>query len=208
MSACEADWHVVGFLDFVIDDFLEVQNQKYSWILYLIDYIAYGLHLWYKIYLFKEICRKPITLHPGLGSSLPYVYKWHTPKNQKTEGSKGNQRTWRHCRASRRQMHQNSGALHSEEPIRNKSMTLYMQHVTRHVCIISQTSWPQQYGIMGKNHINNLSDMQVAVSLKAPLQGNLPRTMPRQAGHASPIANKANNDPPCTAGNRRAASVQ
>ena len=27
-----------------------------------------------------------------------------------------------------------------EEPIRNKSMTLYMQHVTRHVCIISQTS--------------------------------------------------------------------
>ena len=32
-----------------------------------------GLHLWYKIYVFKEICRKPIPLHPGLGSSLHYA---------------------------------------------------------------------------------------------------------------------------------------
>ena len=70
MSAGEACRHVVGFLDFFIDVFLEVQNKRYSWILYLIDYIAYGLHLLYKIYIFKEICRKPIPLHPGLGSSL------------------------------------------------------------------------------------------------------------------------------------------
>jgi hypothetical protein len=41
--------HVVGFLDLFIDVFLEVQNKRYSWILCLLDYIAYGLHLWYKI---------------------------------------------------------------------------------------------------------------------------------------------------------------
>ena len=45
MLAGEAGRHVVGFLDFVIDIFLKVQDQKYSYILYLIDYIAYGLHL-------------------------------------------------------------------------------------------------------------------------------------------------------------------
>ena len=33
---------IVVFLDFSIDIFLEVQKEKYSWILYLIDYIAYG----------------------------------------------------------------------------------------------------------------------------------------------------------------------
>ena len=38
--------------------------------MYLIDYIAYGLHLWYKIYFFEEICRKPISQHPGLGKGL------------------------------------------------------------------------------------------------------------------------------------------
>ena len=38
------------------------------------DYIAYGLHLWYKIQIFKEICRKPIPLPPGLGSSLQCVW--------------------------------------------------------------------------------------------------------------------------------------
>ena len=70
MSAGEAGRHVVGFLIFFIDVFLEVQNQRYSLILYLIDYIAYGLHLWYKICIFKEICRKPISLHPGLATSL------------------------------------------------------------------------------------------------------------------------------------------
>ena len=70
MSASEAGRHVVGFLDFFIDIFLEVKDEKYSSILYLIDYIAHGLHLWYKIYIFKELCRKPIPVHPGLGSSL------------------------------------------------------------------------------------------------------------------------------------------
>ena len=48
MSAGEAGRHVVGLLDFFIDVFLEVQNKKYSGILYLIDYIAHGLHLGYK----------------------------------------------------------------------------------------------------------------------------------------------------------------
>ena len=38
--------------------------------MYLIDYIAYGLHLWYTTYIFKEMCRKPIPLHPGLGKGL------------------------------------------------------------------------------------------------------------------------------------------
>ena len=43
-------------------------------ILYLIGYIAYGLHVWYKIYIFKGIYRKPIFLYPGLGSSLECSY--------------------------------------------------------------------------------------------------------------------------------------
>ena len=46
MSAAEADRHVVGFLDFDMDIFREVQNQQYSELLHLIDYITYGLHLW------------------------------------------------------------------------------------------------------------------------------------------------------------------
>ena len=41
--------HVVGFWGLSIDVFLDVQNQRYSSILYLIDYIAYGLHLGYII---------------------------------------------------------------------------------------------------------------------------------------------------------------
>ena len=70
MSAGEAGRHVVGFLDFFIDVFLEVQSNKYSEILYLIDYIAYGLHLCNKITIVREICREPISLHPGLATSL------------------------------------------------------------------------------------------------------------------------------------------
>ena len=70
MSAGFIGRHVVVFWDVGIDIFLEVQDKKYSSILYLIGYIAYGLHLLYKIQIFKEICRKPIPLHPGLGSSL------------------------------------------------------------------------------------------------------------------------------------------
>ena len=49
MSAGEAGRHVVDFGDLNIDISLEVQDTKYSQILYLIGYIAYGPHLWYKI---------------------------------------------------------------------------------------------------------------------------------------------------------------
>ena len=56
MSAGFADRHVVGFGDISIDVFLEVQSTRYSQILYLIDYTAYGLHLWYKIQTMKEMC--------------------------------------------------------------------------------------------------------------------------------------------------------
>ena len=61
MSAGEAGGHVVGLLYSFIDVLLEVHNKKDSSILYLIDYIAYGLHLWYTILTLKEICRKPIS---------------------------------------------------------------------------------------------------------------------------------------------------
>ena len=44
MSAGEAGRHVVEFEDLNIDVFLEVQSKKYSSILYLVNYIAYGLH--------------------------------------------------------------------------------------------------------------------------------------------------------------------
>ena len=40
MSAGEAGRHVVGFLDLFIDIFLEVQNKRYSQILYIIDYVV------------------------------------------------------------------------------------------------------------------------------------------------------------------------
>ena len=45
MSAGFAGRHVVNFEDLSIDVFLEVQDNKYSLTLYLIGYIAYGLHL-------------------------------------------------------------------------------------------------------------------------------------------------------------------
>ena len=60
MSAGEAGRHVVGCFLFVLDIFLEVQDQRYSQILYLINYIAYGFYLWYIIWIFKDICWKPI----------------------------------------------------------------------------------------------------------------------------------------------------
>ena len=43
--------HVVGLGDLSTDVVLEVQNSKYSNMLYVIhvDYIACGLHSWYKI---------------------------------------------------------------------------------------------------------------------------------------------------------------
>ena len=49
MLAGEAGRYVVDFLYFFIGISLEVQDKKYSKILYLIDYIAYGLHFWYKV---------------------------------------------------------------------------------------------------------------------------------------------------------------
>ena len=72
MPAGFADRHVVGCVDLSIDVLLEVQNERYSQILHLIDYIAYGLHLWYQIQIVKETCRKPTSQHPGLGSSLTF----------------------------------------------------------------------------------------------------------------------------------------
>ena len=46
MSAGFAGRHVVDFGDLNIDLFLEVQNKRYSQILYLIDYVVPGLHFW------------------------------------------------------------------------------------------------------------------------------------------------------------------
>ena len=70
MFAGLAGRHVVGFRDLSIDDFLEVQNNRDSEILYLIGDIAYGLNLWYTILTFKDMCRKPISWQPGLGNNL------------------------------------------------------------------------------------------------------------------------------------------
>ena len=61
LSASFASRHGVGLGDFSIHIFLEVQNERYSQILYLIYYIAFGLHLMYKMTIFKEICRKQIS---------------------------------------------------------------------------------------------------------------------------------------------------
>jgi hypothetical protein len=49
-----------GGLKYSIDVFLEAQDKRYSSVLYLIDYIAYGLHLGYEIQIFKGMCRNPI----------------------------------------------------------------------------------------------------------------------------------------------------
>ena len=46
MLAGFAGQHVVSVEDLNIDMFLEVQNQKYSQILYLIDYVVPGFHFW------------------------------------------------------------------------------------------------------------------------------------------------------------------
>ena len=49
MSADLNGRHVMGFGDLTIGVFLEVKNKRYSKILYLIDCVAYELHLWYKM---------------------------------------------------------------------------------------------------------------------------------------------------------------
>ena len=46
LSAGFAGRHVEGFGDLSPDIFLEVQNERYSQILYLIDYVVPGLHFW------------------------------------------------------------------------------------------------------------------------------------------------------------------
>ena len=45
-SAGFAGRRIVGFGDLSIDIFVEVQNERYSRILYLIDYLVPGLHFW------------------------------------------------------------------------------------------------------------------------------------------------------------------
>ena len=46
---------LVSFEDLNIDIFLEVQNKRYSQMLYLIDYIVPGLHFWYKNSISREM---------------------------------------------------------------------------------------------------------------------------------------------------------
>ena len=65
MSAGFAGRHVGGFGDLSIDVFLEIQDKKYSQILYLIDHIANGLHLWCNIKIFKDMCRNLTKKHPA-----------------------------------------------------------------------------------------------------------------------------------------------
>lgn len=60
MSDGEARQHVVDVLAFSIHAFQGIQDQRYNKIVYLIDYIAYGIPSWYAIQLFQEMCRKPI----------------------------------------------------------------------------------------------------------------------------------------------------
>ena len=57
MLAGSAGQHVVGFWDLNIDIFLEVQDQKYSYILYLLDDIAPGPQFWYKLEFSPEIAQ-------------------------------------------------------------------------------------------------------------------------------------------------------
>ena len=52
--------------------FLDVKNKIYNQIYYLIDYVVNGLHSWYKIKSFKEMCREPISQHHGLATVLDY----------------------------------------------------------------------------------------------------------------------------------------
>ena len=70
MSAGFAGLRVVGLGDLSIDVFQKVQDKIYSSILFLIDYIAYGLHLGYKIRSSKEIYRNPGNLRPLLKGDI------------------------------------------------------------------------------------------------------------------------------------------
>ena len=56
MPAGEASRHVVGFLTFVIDICLELRNTRHNQVLYLIDYICSGIHVWSELKIRMEIC--------------------------------------------------------------------------------------------------------------------------------------------------------
>jgi hypothetical protein len=71
--------HVVGLGNFSIGALMQVQNKRYSYILYLIDNIAHGFHLWYPISIFKNMCRKLMANHPGIATGLTIVF-W-TPRS-------------------------------------------------------------------------------------------------------------------------------
>ena len=74
MSVGFAGQHVVNFGDLSLDAFVEVKNETYIQMLYLIDYIAYGLHLWYKIYVFQGNLPKTYFPTSCLGDSLGGSY--------------------------------------------------------------------------------------------------------------------------------------
>ena len=74
MSAGFTGRYAVCCRDLSVNIFLMVQNEIYSQMLYLIDYVANGLHLHYKLYILREMCRGPISQHPGLATSLFNVF--------------------------------------------------------------------------------------------------------------------------------------
>ena len=75
MLAGSAGQHVVGFWDSNIDIFPEVQDKKYSYILYLIGYIAYGLHFWYDstIRIANLACWSNIITPPAYDKKFPLL---------------------------------------------------------------------------------------------------------------------------------------
>mgnify|MGYP002806409855 CR=1 FL=1 len=74
MSAGEAAQHVLGFLDFVMDVFLEVQSKTYSYILCLMNHVAHGFHLSYESWILKEMYWKTVSQHPGLATSMHWLW--------------------------------------------------------------------------------------------------------------------------------------
>ena len=81
MSAGFAGRHVVSFLSFFIDNFLEAQDKTYSKIWYLIDYVVPGLHFWGKQNQGNE--PKPNT-NPGSLTSTQF--SMHCIRAKETEG--------------------------------------------------------------------------------------------------------------------------
>ena len=71
MLAGEAGQQVVSFEDLTIDIFLEVQNNKYGQVLYLIDYGVPGLHFWQKNSISREMGPN-LNKNPGSLTSTQY----------------------------------------------------------------------------------------------------------------------------------------